>query len=371
MLADFAGVTIAFLLFSCLTVLPGYTLGSFLNILQFRRREATFRLAISVPIAIAVGPILSFLTGRFAWPIYALLSLPAIPLMLKARRKPKIPWPVFAWCAIALLALSDLQIGHRLYFSIIGFDYAIRTAFVSSISTFGLPAQNPFFFPGALVGLRYHYYWLIQSALVENKFADARQALIAGTMWCGIGLLSTVALFLRFFKIKGRKPSTTFAFALLLVTGLDILPALLFLVLYKCHLIGNLPPSMEWWNDQVDGWLYSVLLEPHYVSRFDRLPVRFFTVSQQDRAILAAVIAGFAFATSVGASIYIGFVFAIFLTIWAAVALWKRWYAEFGALCIAGATALVCSLPFLASLRGPGSGGSFVHWTVSAVLHRP
>ena len=372
MLADFAGVAVAFLLFSCLTVLPGYTLGSFFNILRFRQREAAFRLAIAVPLAIAVGPILSFLTGRAAWPIYIALSLPAIPLMLKARRRPTIPWPVFAWCAIALLALSDLQIGHRLYFSIIGFDYAIRTAFVSSISTFGLPAQNPFFYPGAPVGLRYHYYWLIQSALVQNYFSDARQSLIAGTLWCGIGLLSTVALFLRFFKIKGRKSSIVFASALLLVTGLDILPALLFLVLYKCHLIGNLPPSLEWWNDQVDGWLYSVLFEPHYVAGLIACLFGFLLISK-DRRLLAAVIAGFAFATSVGAAIYVGFVFAIFLVIWSAVALWKRWFGEFKALCTAGSVAFTCSLPFLASLRGLGSGGAFLHWTVRPffIVHNP
>lgn len=372
MLADFAGVAVAFFLFSCLTVLPGYTLGSFLNILNFRRREATFRLAISVPLAISVGPILSFLTGRAAWPIYILLSLPAIPLMLRTRRKPAIPWPVFAWCALALLALSDLQIGRRLYFSIIGFDYAIRTAFVSSIAAFGLPAQNPFFFPGVPVGLRYHYYWLIQSALVQNPFSDARQSLIAGTIWVGMGLLCLVALFLRFFRIKGLKNRTIFAFALLLVTGLDIIPALFFLVLYKRHLIGNLPPSLEWWNDQVDGWLYSVLFEPHYVAGLIACLFGFLLISK-DRRLLSGLIAGFAFATAVGAAIYIGFVFAIFLVIWSLIALAKRWYREFATLCLAGATAAVCSLPFLAGLRGPGSGGALFHWTVRPffIIHNP
>ena len=71
----------------------------------------------------------------------------------------------------------------------------------------------------------------------------------------GVGVLSIITLYLRFFKVKGVKTSPLVAFALLLVTGLDILPALLFLVLFKCHLVANLPPSMEWWNDQVDGWL--------------------------------------------------------------------------------------------------------------------
>ncbi len=368
MLADFAGIAIAFLLFSFLTVLPGYTLAWALDLLRFRRREPLSRLAIGVSLAIAIGPLMSYLTGQAAWAIYFALSVAAVPLMFKARRKFEIAWPVVAWCVLAVLVLCDLQFGRRLYFSIIGFDYAVRTAFVSSISAFGLPAQNPFFYPGAPVALRYHYYWLIQSALVHrvaSPLVDARQALIAGTIWCGIGLLSLIALYLRFFKVKGRKSSTLLAFGLLLVTGLDILPALLFLVLAKMHLIGNLPPSMEWWNDQVDGWLYSMVWEPHYISGVIACLFGFLVISQsQNRRVLSGVVAGLAFATSVGAAIYVAFVFAIFLSCWTAVAAFKRWYGEVVSLSVAGVTALLCSLPFLKSLRGPGTGGAFSHWTV-------
>jgi len=385
MLADFAGITIAFLLFSCLTVLPGYTLAWALDLLRFRRREPMFRLAISVALAIAVGPLMSYLTGQWAIPIYGALSAAAVPLILTGRRRRfAIAWPVVAWCVLAVLVLCDLQFGRKLYFSIIGFDYAVRTAFVSSISAFGLPAQNPFFYPGVPVPLRYHYYWLIQSALVHrvaSPFVDARQALVAGTMWCGVGLLSLIALYLRFFKVKGRKSSAIFAWSLLLVTGLDILPALFFLVLAKIHLIGNLPPSLEWWNDQVDGWLYSMVWEPHYVSGLIACLFGFLVISQsKDRRLLHGVVAGLAFATSVGAAIYVAFVFAIFLFCWTALAAFKRWYGEVLALSVAGITALLCSLPFLKSLRGPGTGGAFLHWTVRSffaidvfgkVLHWP
>ena len=30
-------------------------------------------------------------------------------------------------------------------------------------------------------------------------------------------------------------------------------------------LIQNISPSVEWWNNQVDGWLYTMLWEPHYL----------------------------------------------------------------------------------------------------------
>jgi hypothetical protein len=378
MLADFGGVTLAFLLFSCLTVFPGYTLGWLLNVLRFRKREALFRFAISVPLAIALGPVMSYIIGRWisldaACAFYVVLSALAVPLMIAARRRWRarnvaVMWVVFAWCVLAALALCDIQIGHRLYFSVIGFDYAVRTAFVSSIGAFGLPAQNPFFYPGHPVGLRYHYFWLIQSALAHRAAAhivDARQAFIGGTTWCGIGLMATVVLYVRFFRIKARAVA---AIALLTVTGLDILPALFFLFLVKCGLVGSLPPSMEWWNDQVDGWLYSMLWEPHYISGLIACLLGFLVISQgrgnRAQLVLSGIIAGLAFATSVGAAIYIAFVFAVFLLVWSVVVLVKRWYSELAVLVVAGVTACLCSLPFLTELRGPGSGGAFLHLTV-------
>jgi len=376
MLADFGSVAAAFLLFSCLTVFPGYTLGWLLNVLRFRRREALFRFAIGVPLSIALGPVLSYFIGRWislnaACVFYAELSVAAIPLIIVARRrraKGAVLWLVFAWCVLAMLALCDIQIGHRLYFSVIGFDYAVRTAFVSSISAFGLPAQNPFFYPGRPVGLRYHYFWLIQSALVHRvagRIIDARQAFIAGTIWCGIGLMATVVLYIRFFRIKARAAA---AIALLGVTGLDIVPALFFLALAKGGVIAALPPSLEWWNDQVDGWLYSILWEPHYVSGVIACLLGFLVISEargsKAQLALSGAIAGLAFATSVGAAIYVAFVFAAFLLVWSAVVLAKHWHSEFLVLTIAGVTAMLASLPFLASLRGPGSGGAFLHLTV-------
>ncbi len=385
MLADFAGIGMAFLLFSCLTVLPGYTLGWMLDVLRFRQGDVLFRFAISVPLAIALGPVMSYFIGRWislgaACGFYAVLSLAAVPLLIV--QPPRLPrksgaWVMVPWCLFAMLALADMQIGRRLYFSIIGFDYAVRTAFISSISTFGLPALNPFFYPGHPVLLRYHYFWLIQAALVHKvaaPYVDARQALIGGTMWCGIGLISTIVLYLRFFRLgaEGLRRQALIAIGLLTVTGLDIVPALFLLLLVKCGLIGVMSPSMEWWNEQVDGWVYSVLWEPHYVAGVIACLFGFLVISQpcggKRKRILAGIIAGLAFATSVGAAIYVAFVFALFLVSWSVVALVKRWYGEFAVLAVAGVTAVLCSLPFLAGLRGPGSGGAFLHFTVRSFV---
>ena len=177
MLADFAGIGIAFLLFSVLTVFPGYTLGWALNVLRFRRREMFFRFAISVPLSIAVVPLASYLIGCWlslsaACVLFAMLSVAAVPLLFLGRRRARkgpLLWVALAWCVWALLALSDLQIGRRLYFTIISFDYAVRTSFISSISTFGLPARNPFFYPGHAVAAAL-------SLLLADSFGDGPQS---------------------------------------------------------------------------------------------------------------------------------------------------------------------------------------------------
>ena len=109
-----------------------------------------------------------------------------------------------------------------------------------------------------------------------------------------------------------------------------------------------------------------MLWEPHYIAALIAALFGFLIVSQAGgKRILAGVVAGCAFATSVGAGIYVAFVFAIFLVCWVVVVAYKHWYDELIVLCVAGATAVLCSLPFLATLRAPGAtGGGFLHWTV-------
>ncbi len=283
---------------------------------------------------------------------------------------------IAVWTIMAALSLADMQIGRRLYFSVIGLDYCVRTAFTNAISTSGLPAHSPFFFPGHFVALRYHYFWLILSALVEQigrPLVDARQAFIGGTIWCGMGLISLVALYLRLFSPKAAADisrRSVIGVVLLGVTGLDILPTLLLLWAAHHGLVGAISPSVEWWNNQVDGWLYTMLWEPHYICALIACFTGFLILwevpreSGKARPILSAIIAGVAFATAVGSGIYVALVFAIFLIFWTAITVAKKWYRETAILALSGAIAFALSIPFLTSLRGPGSGGSFLQLTL-------
>ncbi|MGO9229793.1 MAG: hypothetical protein ACLQKA_11390 [Bryobacteraceae bacterium] len=395
MLDDIRAILAGFLLFSLVGFFPGYALGWLLDTLQFRARSLAFRLALSVPLSIAIGPILGYLVGRWlsisavlvVYAVACLCGLFRIGLALLdelrlRRRLSRGQLAAFGligvWLLIAVLSLADMQFGNRLYYSTIGFDYAVRTAFTNAITTTGIPPQSPFFFPGHPVALRYHYFWLILCSLVQRiggPLVDARQALVAGTMWCGVGLMCVVALYLRCFSPNGAAGiarRSLIGIALLGVTGLDILGALLLVWLNHIGLIAGISPSVEWWNNQVDGWVYTMLWEPHYLSALIACLTGFLLLwdapqrSMRGRAV-ASVLAGLALATAVGAGIYVAFVFAIFLALWAIITLAKRWYRETAVLAMAGAVAGASSLPYLVGLRSSGAGsggGQLLHFTV-------
>lgn len=392
MLSDCGAIFISFCLFSLVGFFPGYSLGWLLDVLRFRSRTLSFRLVMSVPLSISIGPIMGYFVGRWismaaVWMIYAVLCIGALLLAARSLRSTccaitrpskqqlQILALIAVWIIIAVLSLADMQIGRRLYFSVAGLDYSVRTAFTNAISTSGLPAHNPFFFPGHFVALRYHYFWLILSALVEQlgrPLVDPRQVFIGATVWCGIGLISLVALYLRLFSPKAAADisrRTVIGVALLGVTGLDILPTLL--MLWAAHQgLVSVGPSVEWWNNQVDGWLFTMLWEPHCLCAVIACFTGFLILweapreSGKARPILAAITAGLAFATAVGAGVYVAFVFAIFLMFWTLITVVKKWYRETAMLALSGAIAFGLSIPFLAGLRGPGSGGSLLQLTV-------
>jgi len=365
-------------------LVPGYVIAWLLDLFDFRRRTPRFRIALSIPLSISLCPILVYWFGY--WPVIATWAV-GVALAIRGLRKPSRPRvsPLLCamaagWIVLAILSLVDLQFGNRLYYSTIGLDYSIRSAMIYSISTNGVPARSPFFFPGHPVTLRYHYFWLILCAMLRPFGADlfsGRQALIAGTPWSGLGLMGIIALYLRLFSAEGasnlRRRLTT-AIALLGVTGLDILPTLALVALYATGASGKVFPSVEWWNEQVDGWIYTMLWEPHHLAGLIACLTTFLLLwraaeQPSRRGLLKhSAVAGVALATAVGASIHVTFVFAIFLAVWTATTVWRRWWRDTAALAIAGVIAPLTAISYLRSILGPGSGGPPVRFTVRSFM---
>jgi len=398
MLEDLAGALRAIGLFPLFLLIPGYAVAWAADLFEFRGRSVSFRVAVSVPLSVAVCPILTYLAGHLwgnaVWLLYGLLagifcfalarSIAGGGLRREGRSRNLRPFALAMalWLIVEVFSLVDLQIGQRLYYPVSSIDTAVRAEFVHSVSTSGIPPANPFFLPGQPAPLRYHYFWPMMCSLVERasgRSVSARQAIIGGTFWAGIGLMGLIALYLRlFFPAGEERLQRRCGVALLLaaVTGLDILPSLGYVALYCNHITHFLPPSVEWWNEHVDWFIYTAFWAPHALAAMLACFMGFLLLwkapeTRGRRSFWSyAVLAGVALASSAGTSIYVTFVFAIFLMVWTGIAFWKKWTREAAGLAAAGAIAVALALPYLAELREPAAatfgGGAPLQFTIRA-----
>jgi hypothetical protein len=391
MASDLIRTSGAFLLLALFICIPGYVFGWLLDVLGFRRRSRLARFAISIPFSIAVCPIVTYLLWRWSpvavWTLYGSCWMGFLVLLWQDRRmwlaKPAASgtvWAVLAiivgWVFLGLFCLVDLQIRYRLYFPTVAYDYSLRTAVTSAITRTGAPPDNPFFFPGRHFVMRYHYFWFMLCSLADQlggALISPRQAMLAGTLWCGIGLMALIPLYLRFFQPKGSvelEKRMLLGVALLSVTGLDIIPVALITLLTR-RILANI----EGWNTPVMAWAHAFLWVPHHVAGLIACLIGFLVIWCAARAdgagrrLLAAVIAGFTFASAAGLSVFITLVFAVFLAVWLGITLLKKHHRQAGMISISAIVALAVATPYLMELLGGaagpgGSGGAFLQFTV-------
>src|SRR6185312_10303132 len=278
--SDLLGVGAGFLLFALFAFAPGYTFGWLSNVFEFRRRRLATRIAAAVPLSIGLTPIAAYFLWRWSlplvWIVFGACGIICAVLLVRDARVLRLNltragWLVAAiaagWLVIAAFSLVDLQIGNRLYFPFSAHDLGTHTAFAAALARDGVPPHNPFFFAGQPAPLRYHYFWYISCGLVDRLSGfsiGARLSVIAGILWAGLGLFGVIALYLRFFQEKGGEQierRTLIGVSLLGITGLDILPTLLFNAAS-----GQISPSIEWWNEQISAWVTTILWAPHDVA---------------------------------------------------------------------------------------------------------
>ncbi|HCC59165.1 MAG TPA: hypothetical protein DEQ47_18275, partial [Solibacterales bacterium] len=227
----------------------------------------------------------------------------------------------------------------------------------------GVPPTNPYFFPGHGYIMRYHYFWYMLCSLAVRfgrPLITARIAVIAGTLWSGVGLTALVALYVHFFRRKrlGNPDKQMFVtVALLSVTGLDILP-----LAFTFLLTGRFNASSEWWNEPVLSWVNSVLWQPHSVAALVACATGFLVIRDASRRsekrvwLSGAAVGGVAFASGLGLSIYVTFVFGVFLIAWVLTLLCRGSRRDAGVICLAGVVALLLSIPYLSEMFAQGSG---------------
>jgi hypothetical protein len=388
-LQDILGTTLAFCLFPLVIVFPGYVFGWIFNLFEFRTRLLPARFAISLLLSVAISPIFYYLVTSWfplnvALIITILITLVFIILLIyeKPTLSQNFPWHVlfwvlFSWLALSIFSLVDLQWGNReLYFSVASYDHTTRVSIIDAMMRTGVPPINPSYYPGHYVKLTFlYFFWYILGSLIDfmgGSLVDARTALFASIIWCGIALMAMIAFYLRLRNGRdgGKLWKLVFiGIASLLITGLDILPTLVFMRQGN-GAIGDL----EHWNEQITAWIGSLLWVPHHVASLVAGFVGIMLVhsirgQSRTKQFTALVFSGIAFASALGLSVWVTLIFVLFWGIWMLFLYFqKEQRALLFPMIIAGVVALLLAGPFLFGLLSGGSGGEAGAFPISFIV---
>jgi hypothetical protein len=313
-----------------------FTLPAFAGVLLFERLGRTRgfpgidsgwqRVGWTLILALAILPAFDALfiraigvVGTLA--VHAALVLAAAPLY----RRPalRIGWPFAAlallWWLLLAAAVVDVDIGARLYQSLITFDMVKHAATIESIAQYGLPLHDPFYARAEPAG--YYYYYYIWGALVRwiaGGLVDGRMAFAATAFWSGlafVALLWRVAKDADLIRIGRDRRFLLIATLLCFATGLDLVPTLL-----DYLATGAAARQVDYWNEEIRFALTSMMWVPHHLGGFIAawcgvLLLHRAATLPSPRFVLAGL-AGISFATAFGMSAWIALGAAPALLLW-------------------------------------------------------
>ena len=370
-LRDLSAGLVATLLLAALLVGPGHLLGWATDVWRFRSRSTATRLASALVLSIGVVPGAVFLVARLtslavSATLLALVAVVGASVALRARSSPgthALADPLTrrallvgaVWTVLALVLLSDLQIGRSLYPNLVAYDYAKHISVTDAIGRTGVPPLNPSFRLGDGIVLYYYYVWFLVCSLADlvgGPLVDARGAVFGGTVVAGLAMMSIVALYVRLVfadaaSVEERRRAIWISVALLCVGGLDVL-----LLPFALARGERLPLSVDWLNEQVTMWTNSVVWVPHHVASFVAGLTAFLVLldaprhSARVRAALV-VVAGLSIASGVGMSIWVTLTFAVFWALWVLISLVRRRALDALLAVAAGCVGLIAAAPFV------------------------
>lgn len=385
MLQDILGSLLAAAAFAAILYAPGYLVGYVTNVFEFRTMTFAGRSTWAIAYSFCVAPIVAYFGGRYVglnficW-MFVVSAFVALFLIIRKRdfgmwsRGDKVATVLLAgaWIVFVMLMLVDLEVGHKLYFSVVMADQSYRIAFTDSVVRSGIPPTNPLYFAGAPAPMHYYYFWYVLCGVVAKiAHVTSRQAFIASSIWAGFGLLVTVHFYTQHFFYWKHK-QRWIAITLLAITGADLLPAL-GNALFQSSLNGDI----EWWSvDPIDAWPDSLLWVPHHVAGvlcclFCFLLLWRISDNVDRRTQLWAVfLAALAFASSFGLSIYVAFGFALLMLAWLlrlALIQYPDRHARWMRAVAVGLLSALLLAPFILELangiprRAPNRLGSTIH----------
>ncbi len=229
-----------------------------------------------------------------------------------------------SWWLILAAALVDVDIGDRLYQSLVTFDTVKHAATIESIAQYGLPLSDPFYARAEPAG--YYYYYYIWGALVRwitGGLVDSSMAFAATAFWSGIifvALLWRVAKDAALIRIGRDRRFLLIAVLLCCVTGLDLIPTLI-----EYIVTGSAVRQVDHWSEEIRFALTSMIWVPHHLGGFvaawcgalllHRAAAPPTAQAPSPRFVLAGL-AGICFATAFGMSAWIALGAAPALLLW-------------------------------------------------------
>ena len=386
MLQDVLGSLVAVMAFAVILYAPGYLVAYATDLFSFRKLEFAQQSVWAIACSFCIMPIAAYLVGRFAglgsvcW-LTAIATIVSLLLIWQKRTQPV--WSrrdrtvtallVSAWITFVLLMLVDFQTGGKLYFSVVTADQSYRVAFTDAVVRTGVPPANPLYFAGSPATLRYYYFWYVLcAAVVKFAHVSARQSFIASSVWAGFGLLAMVSLYTRHFFRWGRR-QRWIALGLLAVSGADLIPSLGNAILQR-----SLNGDVEWWSvDPIDAWPDSLLWVPHHTASVLCCLLGFLFLwrlretstpetSPRSASRWPVALAGIAFASAFGLSVYVAIGFALLMFAWLVRLFFLRklqWPMIFTQIATATVLCVALLVPFVVELAGSlagtaGAGGA-------------
>jgi hypothetical protein len=356
---DLLGLAAATPLALLLMLVPGFGIAELLARAGLIRDEGASRTCWGLLLGPALLPAVDALLVRWlGFGAMLVLHLGLAGLGARAafdtvRRVPARWWAAVSFCWVATAwANVDFDWNGRLYQSQYVVDTVKHAAVVGSLAQYGIPLHDPFFARPGPSG--YYYYFYIAPALIHwlaRAVVDSRAAFAAAsfaTLLAFAAMLFLVAQEAALIADGTRRRFLGVLLFLCCLSGFDLLPGLWMWFQY-----GHLLPDLDWWSEEVRWTLSSILFEPHHMNAVMAVFAGCLLLSSGERTNLPlrASVAGLAFATAFGCSVWIVIGAAPVLALWW---LWERvklGTAAMWALPLSSVAALLVSLPQIADIR--------------------
>lgn len=360
---DLTGLVTATPLALLLIVVPGFGIARLLaraGMLPKDRNFAAWGLTLGTVLLPAVDALLLRWLGIASVLVFhaALAAVGFRPALDVARQVPLRWWGAVAGCwALAAWANVDFDWNGRLYQPLMAIDGVKHAAVISAVASGGAPLHDPFFARPGVAG--YYYYFYIAPALIHwigGALIDSRAAFAAGafvTFLAFPAMLLLVADAAKLIPEGARRRFLGLTVLLCCLSGLDLIGGL-----WIWMRTGEVIAQLDWWSEEIRWALTSILLGPHHISAVIAVYVGCLLLAQSGRPGWAARagLAGLAFATAFGCSVWIAIAAVLILVLWwlcerATVGTHSMW-----ALPLSGIAALMVSLPQLFDIEAGRAG---------------